>query len=105
MKVIGMGKYAPSGIKAVIADPQARVTAMKALVESLGGTWIDGVFVRGPYDFIVIADMPNEESVAALHAVVYASGAVDGVSIHTEIDVDAVAAAATGALASYSPPS
>lgn len=105
MKCIAMGKYSPSVVQAVLAEPQARVTAIKSLIEGLGGTWTDGFFVRGAYDFAFLCDMPNEEAVAAMHAVVYSTGAVESVSIHTEMDIDKVAATASSATGSYSPPS
>ncbi|MEM8592391.1 MAG: GYD domain-containing protein [Pseudomonadota bacterium] len=105
MKCIAMGKYAPNVVRGVLADPQARVTAIRSLVEGVGGTWIDGFFVRGPFDFAFMCEMPNEEAVGAMHAVVYATGAVEGVSIHTEVDIDKVATIAASATGAYTPPS
>ena len=74
-------------------------------LEGVGGTWIDGFFVRGPFDFAFVCDMPNEEAVAAMHAIVYSSGVVESVSIHTEIDADKVAATAKAAMGTCRPPS
>lgn len=104
MKCIAMGKYAPNVIKGVLADPQARVATMKSLIEAVGGTWIDGFFLRGDYDFGFLCEMPNEEAVAAMHAIVYSTGAIDGVSIHTEMDVGKVAETAAAAMGTYAPP-
>lgn len=104
MKCIAMGKYSPGVVKSVLAEPQARVTAIKALVEGVGGTWVDGFFVRGAFDFAFVCDMPNEEAVAAMHGIVYSTGAVESVSIHTELDISKVAATASAAMGSYSPP-
>ncbi|MEL6914979.1 MAG: GYD domain-containing protein [Pseudomonadota bacterium] len=99
-----MGKYAPSVIKGVLADPQGRVKAVRSLVESVGGTWLDGFFVRGAYDFAFMCEVPNEEAVSAVHAVVYGSGVAESVSIHTEIDIAKVATAAAKASSAYAPP-
>ncbi|MEL7299791.1 MAG: GYD domain-containing protein [Pseudomonadota bacterium] len=104
MKCIAMGKYAPAVINGVLADPQARVKTMKSLIEGVGGNWVDGFFVRGPYDFAFLCDVPNEEALSAVHAIVYSSGAVDDVSIHTELDIAKVAAAAARASKAYTPP-
>lgn len=104
MKCIAMGKYAPSAIAGVLADPDARVATMKSLIEAVGGTWGDGFFLRGEYDFGFLCEMPNDEAIAAMHAIVYSSGAVDSVSIHTEMDISKVAATAAAAKAAYTPP-
>ena len=105
MKCIAMGKYSPTVIKGVLADPAGRVATMKAVIESLGGTWIEGFFMRGQFDFGFLCEMPDEESIAAMHAIVYSAGSVESVSIHTEMDMEKVAAAAAKATGAYTPPS
>ncbi len=90
-----MGKSTPAVITSILADPQARVAAIRSLEEGVGGTWVDRFFVRGTYDFTFVCDMPNSEPVAAMHAVVYSTDTVKSVSIHTELDIGAVASTAS----------
>lgn len=105
MKWVASGKCAPAAVKAVVADPKPRVVAEKSLVEGVGGTFEDEFFVRGTYDFASIPDMPIDGVVAAIYAIVHATGPLESVSIHTEMDIAKVASIASPAMGSYSPPS
>ena len=68
--------YTPLGWAALLKDPQHRLEAVRPVIERLGGTIVNGWFVFGEYDLLVICDMPDNISAAALSMAISAGGAV-----------------------------
>jgi len=69
--------YTPEAWAAQIKNPQNRVEVVgKAASEALGGKLIGGWLCLGEYDAVLIVDVPNEESMAAIAIAVAAGGAL-----------------------------
>ena len=58
-----------------IANPQNRIEMVRPMFESLGGRIESAYFAFGEYDVIVIAEFPDDVSVAAVSVAINASGA------------------------------
>ena len=69
--------YTPQSWAAQIKNPQNRVENIgRQACEAAGGRLIGGWLCFGDYDFVIIADVPNPESMAALAIAVGAGGAI-----------------------------
>jgi uncharacterized protein with GYD domain len=68
-----MVSYAPEGWAAVIAHPQNRVEAVRSSIEKLGGKITTAWFAFGEYDIVLITEMPDNVSAAAI-AIAFAAG-------------------------------
>jgi uncharacterized protein with GYD domain len=69
--------YTPESWAAQVKNPQNRVeTVGKAACEAAGGKLIGGWLCFGEYDAVLIMDIPNEESMAAIAMAVAAGGAL-----------------------------
>ena len=67
--------YTPQGIQGVLKDGAAsRITAVRQLVESVGGTLETAYWAFGDDDFIAIAELPDNAAAAATATRVSASG-------------------------------
>lgn len=60
-----LAKYSEQGIKNIKASP-ARIEEARKAVEAAGGKWLGWYLTMGRYDFVVMAQAPNAEAVAAL---------------------------------------
>ena len=65
--------YTPEAWARLIATPQDRIEAIRAPIEKLGGRIDTAFFAFGEYDVIVITQMPNNVSAAAM-AIAFAAG-------------------------------
>jgi uncharacterized protein with GYD domain len=69
--------YSTQSWAAQLKDPQNRVeTTGRKLCEAAGGKLLGGWYCFGDYDFVIIADMPNNESMTALALAAAAGGAI-----------------------------
>ncbi len=69
--------YTPESWAAQIKNPQNRVEGVgRQVCESVGGKLIGGWLCFGDYDLVIIADVPNNESMAAIALAVGAGGAM-----------------------------
>jgi uncharacterized protein with GYD domain len=69
--------YTPESWAAQIKNPQNRVEKVgRAAAEAAGGKFIGGWLCTGEYDAVIIADMPNIESMAGLSMAIAAGGAL-----------------------------
>ena len=66
--------YSVSATAAMIKNPQDRAAAVKPVVERIGGKLHGAWLSFGEYDVVVIAEMPDNVSAAALAMAVGASG-------------------------------
>ena len=69
--------YSKEGISELIANPQDRAAAVRPVVEGLGGKIESFYFAFGECDAIVIAELPDNVSAAALAMAV---GSTAGIS-------------------------
>jgi uncharacterized protein with GYD domain len=69
--------YTPESWAAQIKNPQNRVEKVaRNVAESVGGKLIGGWLCMGEYDAVLIFDVPDAESVAAISMAVAAAGAL-----------------------------
>lgn len=68
--------YAPEALSQLISHPQDRLEAVRAPIEKLGGKIKDSYFAFGPYDAILITEMPDSVSAAAISMAFAAGGSV-----------------------------
>ena len=99
--------YAHDSWAAQIKNPQNRVEAVgKQVCEAAGGRLVGGWLCFGEYDMVIIADVPDNESMAAVALAVGAAGAINSskttVLLSGDQGVDALKKAGTVAEA-YSP--
>src|ERR1700680_877465 len=69
--------YTPESWAAQVKNPQNRVAAVgRQACEAVGGKLVGGWLCFGDYDLVIIADVPNIESMAAIALAIAAGGAV-----------------------------
>jgi uncharacterized protein with GYD domain len=65
--------YTPDAIARLIANPQDRFEAVRGPIEKLGGKIKDSYFAFGQHDAVLITEMPDNVSAAAI-ALAFAGG-------------------------------
>ena len=65
--------YSTQGWEALLAHPQDRVEAIRPSIEKLGGRVKSAWFAFGDHDVILITEMPDNVSAAAI-AIAFAAG-------------------------------
>lgn len=69
--------YTPESWAAQMKNPQNRVESVgRQTTEVVGGTLIGGWYCLGEYDVMLIADVPDIESMAAIAVAIAAGGAI-----------------------------
>ncbi len=69
--------YTPESWAAQIKNPQNRVESVGSQVcEAAGGKLVGGWLCFGEYDLVIIAEVPDKESMAAIALAVGAGGAI-----------------------------
>ena len=66
--------YSTEAIKTLVNNPQDRSDAAKVAIKANGGAWM----AFGEDDFVVIADVPDDESMAGVAFAATATGAITG---------------------------
>ena len=74
---ITQGRYTRDAIKGMIVKPEDRADAVARLVSKIGGRLLGYYLTFGDYDFMVIAEAPNDVQMAA---VLLAAGSGGGVT-------------------------
>jgi uncharacterized protein with GYD domain len=99
------GSYTAESWAAQLKNPQNRVESVgKVLCESAGGKLIGAWYCFGDQDIVLVADMPDNQSMAALSLAVTAGGAVE--SLKTTVLMtgeEAVAAMKKATSVTYKP--
>ncbi len=65
--------YSREGWEALLAHPQNRIEAVRPAIEKLGGKIETAWFAFGEYDVILVAELPDNVSAAAI-AMAFAGG-------------------------------
>jgi uncharacterized protein with GYD domain len=73
---ITQGRYTRDAIQGMLHKPEDRAEAVSRLLAKSGGRLLALYFTFGEYDFVLIADMPNETAMAAAMLTAAASGGV-----------------------------
>ncbi len=68
--------YTPESWAAQLADPQDRRDVVRPLFERLGGRIEAAYYAFGPYDVVLLAELPDTTSAAALSLTLSSGGAV-----------------------------
>ena len=63
---ITQGRYTRDAIKGMIVKPEDRADATARLIAKVGGRLLGYYVTFGDYDFMVIADVPNDVQMAAV---------------------------------------
>jgi len=73
--------YSREGWEALVKQPQDRIEAVRPAIERVGGKINSAYFAFGDYDVVLIADLPDNVSAAAI-AMAFAGGGACK-SVHT----------------------
>lgn len=75
---ITQGRYTRDAIKGMLVKPEDRAEAVSRLIGKVGGKLISYYVTFGDYDFLLIADVPdNTQMAAALMAAGASAGVTD----------------------------
>jgi len=96
--------YTPEALSALIAKPQNRAGVVKKAVENLGGTYVGSWMAFGDYDLVLLIEMPNNVSAAALALAAAAGGSLKSIKTTPLLTVDqALAALKKAGKSGYTP--
>jgi uncharacterized protein with GYD domain len=73
---ITQGRYTREAMAGMMADPEDRGEAVRKLAAEAGGRLISYYFIFGEYDFLLIAEAPDEHKWAQALLVAAATGGV-----------------------------
>ena len=99
--------YSGDAINALVSNPQDRTGAARAAIEANGGTMIGAWMAFGEDDLLVIADMPDDESMAGVALAISSTGAIVGGKTTKLLTLDQAVASmkkANAVLSAYQPP-
>ena len=68
--------YTPEALTRLLANPQDRFDAVRAPIEKLGGRVLNSYFAFGQHDAVLITEMPDNISAAAIALAFAAGGAL-----------------------------
>ena len=71
--------YTPEAWAALVEKPQDRIEAIRPAVRKLGGKIETAYFAFGDYDLVLIANMPDNVSAAALSLAASAGGSLKAI--------------------------
>ena len=71
--------YTPEAWAALVQKPQDRIEAIRPAVRKLGGKIEAAYFAFGDYDLVVIANMPDNVSAAAMSLAASAGGSLKSI--------------------------
>ena len=78
--------YTPETWRGMIKSPEDRAAAVRSLLETSGGTLESLYFMFGGQDGIVIYDVPDTDTAAAISIAVNSSGAFGSIETHELIE-------------------
>jgi uncharacterized protein with GYD domain len=67
--------YTEQAWQSLVSNPQNHLDAIRPVIEKLGGRVVNAYFAFGEYDYVVITELPNNVSAAALAIAASAGGA------------------------------
>ncbi len=70
------GSYVPASIKAMVEKSEDRSNAVRALMQSVGGTLHHMFFSLGDSDFYILCELPDNVAAAAIAMAVGAAGSL-----------------------------
>lgn len=106
-KYVSFFSFTPQAWARMIDNPGERESAVRTLVESMGGSLEAYYWMFGEYDGFVIIEVPDSITAAGTAVGVASTGALDQVRTHELISAEeagAVLDKAAQALGHYAPP-
>src|SRR6266581_5351361 len=73
--------YTPEALARLIANPQDRFDAVRGPIDKLGGRVLNSYFAFGQYDAVLITEMPDNVSAAAIALAFAAADTLSGISV------------------------
>ena len=73
---ITQGRYTRDAIKGMIIKPEDRADALARLLSKVGGKLLGYYLTFGEYDFLTVAEVPNDTQMAAVLLAAGSSGGV-----------------------------
>ncbi|MBZ5643554.1 MAG: GYD domain-containing protein [Acidobacteriia bacterium] len=67
--------YTDQAWQSLLSNPQNRAEALRPVLEQLGGRVVNAWFAFGDYDIVLVSELPDNVSAAALAIAVSAGGA------------------------------
>jgi uncharacterized protein with GYD domain len=96
--------YTSEAVAALVKNPQDRSAVVRKSVENLGGKLVGSWLSFGDYDVVLIAEMPDNVSAAALAMAAVGGGSLKSVKTTPLMTAEeATAAAAKAAASGYTP--
>jgi uncharacterized protein with GYD domain len=71
--------YNEQAWQSLVSNPQNRLDAIRPVIDKLGGRIVNAYFAFGDYDFVLITELPDNVSAAALAIAASAGGACKSV--------------------------
>jgi uncharacterized protein with GYD domain len=71
--------YTDQAWQSLVSNPQNRAEALRPVLEKLGGRVVNAWFAFGDYDIVLVSELPDNVSAAALAIAVSAGGACKSV--------------------------
>jgi uncharacterized protein with GYD domain len=99
------GAYTPQAWQTLIKKPTNRFDIIRPAVEKLGGSIEGAWFAFGEYDFVLIAEMPDNSSAAGFALAAAAGGALKSLKTTPLLTTtEAIGAMKKAATSGYKPP-
>ena len=76
---VTQGRFTREYIRGGLAKPEDRQAAISKLCEQAGGRMISLHFTLGPYDFLVMSDMPDAKAAAMISLIAGGGGGITDV--------------------------
>lgn len=80
--------YTSEAIAGLIKSPQNRAEVISRTVANLGGSLVGSWMSFGEYDVVLIVDMPDNSSAAALALAAYGGGAIKSAKTTPLLSID-----------------
>src|SRR4051794_14598402 len=77
---ISQGRYTPAAIRGMSAKPEDRSEAVAELFAAAGGRLISWYLTLGPYDWLIIAEAPDEPTMISAVLVAAAGGSLSDIT-------------------------
>lgn len=75
---ITQGRFTREYVKGGLAKPEDRQAAISKLCEQVGGKMISLYYTLGQYDFMLLSEMPDAKTAAAISLIATGGGGIEG---------------------------
>ena len=105
-KYLALFSYAPDAMAAMIENPADRETAVRGVLDSVGGNLESMYWMFGSHDGIAIVDAPDSLTMAGISAAVSSTGTITSETheLFTGEDVERILDTARRARGHFAPP-